>query len=521
MSATGTAHHDDASREVAAEAGGTAAARTARSPVLLLGWVAGITSAGICLSAVSVAPATEALDLSPFLRSAAAAAPSLAMAATAVAAGVAADRLGRRRLLVWACVLAAGACLAVLLVPAGPVYLAGIAAAGVAYGVMLTGTYAYLAAVAPPGGLGRAIGVWGTSSILIGTTASLAGGLLADVDWRLLFLVVPAMCAPALVLLPRLLPPMPRLRDAPVDAGGLLLLGLGLAALIAGLLAVGTDPGMPLAWALCAGAAALLAGWVLVERRSKAPSFPVALFRSRLFVAGVLSGLFVNGAYAAPVISLSDYLQYEKQGSVLLATFGLQPFYLIGALAWFVAGRQLSSGRAPRFVIALGALVAAAGFVALLPLEETSAYWVILPGSLLIGYGTNVALTGQSQVFLDAAPPEAFGAVTGSKLTVGQLGYSLGMIVTTLLLSGLTARGITHGLTAQGMSAADASATLSTLNSALLSGQPPELDDLPAVRTLTAASFTAAFRARMLVGAAAMVVTAAFVWVLMRPRPVD
>ena len=95
------------------------------------------------------------------------------------------------------------------------------------------------------------------------------------------------------------------------------------------------------------------------------------------------------------------------------------------------------------------------------------------------------------------------------------------MIVTTLLLSGLTARGITHGLTAQGMSAADASATLSTLNSALLSGQPPELDDLPAVRTLTAASFTAAFRARMLVGAAAMVVTAAFVWVLMRPRPVD
>ena len=90
-----------------------------------------------------------------------------------------------------------------LLVPSGPVYLAGIAAAGVAYGVMLTATYAYLDAVAPPGGLGRALGVWGTSSILIGTTASLAGGLLADVDWRLLFLVVPAMCAPARVLLPR------------------------------------------------------------------------------------------------------------------------------------------------------------------------------------------------------------------------------------------------------------------------------------------------------------------------------
>ena len=503
------------------EAAASAGVRSSLAAVLLLGWVAGITSAGICLSAVSLAPATEALGLSPFLRSAAAAAPSLAMAATAVAAGVAADRLGRRRLLVWACLLAVAACLAVVLVPAGPVYLAGIAASGVAYGVMLTATYAYLAAVAPARGLGRAIGLWGTSSILVGTAASLAGGLLADVDWRLLFLVVPAMCAPAFVLLPRLLPPMPRSRSGPVDVGGLLLLGFGLAALIIGLLAAGTDPSSPVTWAICAAAAALLGGWVLVERRSVAPSFPLGLFRSRLFVAGVLAGLFVNGAYAAPVISLSDYLQYEKQGSVLLATFGLQPFYLIGALAWFVAGRQLSSGRTPRFVIVLGALLAVAGFIALLPLEPTSAYWVILPGSLLIGYGTNVALTGQAQVFLDAAPPKAFGAVTGSKLTIGQLGYSVGMIITTVVLSGLTARGILDGLTAQGMSAADASATLSTINSALLSGQPPKLGDLSTVGALTDASFTAAFRTRMLVGAAAMVVTAAVVWALMRRPAAD
>ncbi len=487
--------------------------------VLLLGWVAGITSTGICLSAVALAPATRDLDLSPLLRSAAAAAPSLAMAATAVAAGVAADRLGRRRVLLWSCVLAAGACLAVVLVPATPVYLAGVAAAGVAYGVMLTGTYAYLAAVAPPGSLGRAIGLWGTSSILVGTAASLAGGMLADVNWRLLFLVVPAMCAPAMVLLPRLLPPMPRVGRGPVDLCGLALLALGLAALITGLIAVGADPGAPLAWALIAGAAVLLAAWALVERRRRDPAFPVRLFRSRAFVAGALACLFVNGAYAAPIISLSDYLQYEKRGSVFLATFGLQPFYLIGAVAWFVAGRQLSSGRTPRAVIVLGALVAAVGFVALLPLEPSSAYWVILPGSLLIGYGTNVALTGQAQLFMDAAPPEAFGAVTSSKLTIGQLGYSIGMILTTLLLSGLTARGIEHGLTGQGMSAADASTTLSALNSSLLSGQPPQVDDLPQVVRISEAAFTAAFRARMLVGASAMVCTAVLVWALMRRRP--
>jgi len=468
---------------------------------------------------VSIATAAESLGLSPFLRSAAAATPSLAIASTAVAVGVAADRLGRRALLTWSCVLAAAACLAVALVPVTAVYLVGITLAGVAYGVMLTGTYAYLSAVAPPERLGRAIGLWGTSSILIGTAASLAGGLLADAGWRWLFVVVPVLCVPAAALTPRLLPRMPRIRKGPVDVWGLALLGLGLAVLITGLLAVATAPGSLVAWGLLAGAVLLLAAWLLVERRRTDPAFPVQLFRSRLFLAGVLTGLFVNGAYAAPVISLSDYLQYEKQGSVFLATFGLQPFYLIGAVAWFVAGRQLSGGRSPRLVITLGALVSAAGFVALLPLQQSSAYWLILPGSLLIGYGTNVALTGQAQVFIDAAPPEAYGAVTSSKLSVGQLGYSIGMVVTTLLLGRLTASGVVQGLAAEGVSSQAAYAELSALNASLLSGQPPAVDDLSAVARVAAGAFDAAFDARMLVGAVVMLATAALTWVLMRERP--
>ena len=44
------------------------------------------------------------------------------------------------------------------------------------------------------------------------------------------------------------------------------------------------------------------------------------LFGSRPFIAAVLVGIFVNGAYAAPVLSLSDYLQYVRQDSVLVAT---------------------------------------------------------------------------------------------------------------------------------------------------------------------------------------------------------
>ena len=202
-------------------------------------------STGVCLSAVSLPSATADLGLSSFVRSASAASTSLAIAATAVAAGVAADRLGRRRVLQWSYLLAAAACLAIVLIPSGAVYLAGNFLAGVAYGVMLTATYALVKVVAPPAGLGKALGLWGMYSIVFATAGSLAGGVLADVDWRWLFLVVPAMCALSALLTPRLLPRTPRIGSGPVDVPGLALIGLGLAAVISGLLAVASAPGEP------------------------------------------------------------------------------------------------------------------------------------------------------------------------------------------------------------------------------------------------------------------------------------
>ena len=275
---------------------GAKAACSGHLAVMLLGWVAANMSTGICLSAVSLVPATTDLGLSPLMRSACASAASLAIAATAVAAGVAADRLGRRRVLMWSYALAGVANLAIVLVPSGALYLAGTILAGVAYAVMLTATYAFVKVVAPRGSLGRALGLWGMYSIVFATAASLAGGLLAGVDWRWLFLVVPAMCALSALLTPRLIPRMPRVGSGPVDLWGLVLIGFGLVILISGLLAVATDTGSLLAWALVAGGGLVLAVWVMLELRRHAPAFPVRLFRSRPFVAAVLVGIFVNGA---------------------------------------------------------------------------------------------------------------------------------------------------------------------------------------------------------------------------------
>ena len=120
------------------------------------------------------------------------------LAATAVAAGVAANRFGRRRILMWYFVLTAAADLAVFLVPDRPssTSLGLTVLPGVGFGAMITGSYAYVKAVAP----GRSLGPrgWACSGMFTdhrhAPSRASGGGPLAVVDWRWAFLIVPGMC---------------------------------------------------------------------------------------------------------------------------------------------------------------------------------------------------------------------------------------------------------------------------------------------------------------------------------------
>jgi MFS family permease len=137
------------------------------SAILLLSIVSAITKTGMSLSTPSLVEATKSLHLSAFMYSASASATSLAMAATAMAAGVVADRLGRHRVLMGSFVIAGGANLAICLFPTGPVYLGGLTLAGVGYSIMVTSSFAYVRAVAPGRSLGWGLGLFGLFSTLM------------------------------------------------------------------------------------------------------------------------------------------------------------------------------------------------------------------------------------------------------------------------------------------------------------------------------------------------------------------
>ena len=486
--------------------------------IMLLGWVGAIKATGATLATVSLVEAGKDLDLSPFMRGACASAISLAIAATAVAAGVAADRLGRRRVLMGSYAIAGVANLAVFLFPSGVVYLGGLIVAGLGYGAMITGSYAYVKAVAPDRSLGLGLGLFALFTTVVTTVSTVAGGAFATVDWRWLFLIVPAMCLVSAVLTPRLLPQMPREGSGPVDLGGLVLLGAGVALFVFGVSLVTAHPPDRTGWLSMTAGALSLAAWVLVELRGKAPAFPVRIFRSRRFLAAVVVGLAGPVATAGMAMSVNDAVQYLHRGSAFAATLAVEPFYIAGGVGGLLAGRLLSKGVPERTVMTAGPLVAAAGFAILVPMHRGFPPWAFLPGLVLAGLGLFASVTAQAQVIVRAVPGRDYGAVTSSKTTIGQLGSALGMVFTMLALKVVFGVDVARDLRAEGYTQADAAAAFAAVDNARTTGAEPALQSLSHATAHAADAFTTAVDAVMLLSVGVMVAAAAGAWLLLRER---
>ena len=515
MSARAAGGAQAAAGQAPAEA---ASAVTGAKAIMLLGLIAAIKATGASLATVSLVDVTQALHLSGGMRSAAASAVSLAIAATAVAAGVAADRLGRRRVLMGSFVLAGLANLAVFAVPSGAVYVGGLLVAGLGYGAMVTGSYAYVKAVAPGRGLGMGLGLFGLFTSIVTLVTSLAGGALTYVDWRWLFLIVPVMCAIGFVLTPRLLPPMPKVGSGPVDLAGLALLGGGMVLVISGVSRVTAHPPDRTGWLFILGGAAAFALWVVVELKGRSPAFPVRIFASRRFLAAVVVGLAGPIVTAAVALTLSDAVQYVRQGSAFAATLVLEPFYISGAIGGVIAGRLLSNGMTERRVMIASSLLAAAGFVSFTPLDRGSPAVLFLPGIVIAGAGIFAGQTAQAQLIVNAVTGDAYGAVTSSKTSIGQLGSAVGMVVTMLVLKVFLGLDLYRDLKAEGVTEADVQATRTMLESTAAAGGRVDPHDFPHAVGHVAASLSTALHGVMLTAAAVMVATAALVWWLTRER---
>jgi EmrB/QacA subfamily drug resistance transporter len=359
--------------------------------------------------------------------------------------GRAADLLGSRKVFVAGLALFGAMSLLAGLATSPGMLIAARAVQGLG-GALLSPAALSILTVTFPRGRERniAMGVWGGLAGLGGTLGVVAGGLLVDsLDWRWVFFVN----VPVVVVIVAITPVFVR-RVAAARAGAGAFDAAGAALGTTGLLALvyGVVRAEPAGWSspevigFLAGGAVLLAAFLRVEARAKAPLVPLRLFRSRaLSTAGI--ALALNGAGFLSMFFLTSlYLQQVRGDSALAA--GVQFLPMGGAaIAAAVVSTPLIQRFGTRTVQLGGAALSLAGLALLMTAGAHGSYASgLLPGLILFGTGIiGLGVPAQIAAVVDVEHHEA-GAASGVVTAFYQVGGALGLaVVTTLSLSRTTA----------------------------------------------------------------------------------
>ena len=173
--------------------------------------------------------------------------------------------------------------------------IAARALMGIGGAAVLPQTLSIITNVFEPHERGRAIGIWaGFSGVAVAIGPITGGFLLAHFWWGSVFLINVPVVAVGIVLVLLIVPESKDPKPGRVDPLGVLLSVAGLVALVYGIIRGGQDNawGSPLVLAPILGGIALLAAFVLLERRASHPSFDITLFRNpQLTAATVAIGL--------------------------------------------------------------------------------------------------------------------------------------------------------------------------------------------------------------------------------------
>ena len=341
---------------------------------------------------------------------------------------------------------------------------------GVGGALLMANSMAILTDAFPVGQRGMALGINQVAALAGSFMGLLIGGLLADTNWRLVFLVsVPFGIFGTVWGYHKLREVGQRGTRGRIDWAGNLTFGVGLIAVLVGI-TYGIQPygghtmgwTSPLVLALLLGGAALLALFLVVERRSADPLFHLDLFRIRAFSAGNLAGLLASISRGGLQFMLIIWLQgiwlplhgYSFASTPLWAGIYMVPLTLGFLVAGPVSG-WLSDRYDARPFATGGMLLTAASFAALMLLPIDFPYLVFAALLLLNSIGSGLFAAPNTAGIMNSVPARQRGAASGMRATFQNAGFVLSIgLFFSLMIAGLAARlpaTLYTGLTANGV----------------------------------------------------------------------
>ncbi len=345
---------------------------------------------------------------------------------------------------------------------------------GVGAAFLLANAAAIITDAFPANQRGTALGInniVAVSGLFVGLVL---GGLLAPIDWRLVFLISVPVGLFGTVWAYLKLEERSKPRPAPVDWWGNITFALGLI-LIMVAVTYGIRPyrGSPTGWGsprvialLCAGVVSLLA-FALIEARVSNPMFRLALFRIRAFTFGTASTFLSAISRGGLMFMLIIWLQgiwLPLHGVDFVDTPLQAGLYMLPlTLGMLIAGPTsglLSDRYGARGFATGGMLGAALSFALLIALPIDFSYPPFAAILFLAGASMGLFASPNRAAVMNSLPPQDRGAGGGMNQTFQNSAQVLSIgIFFTLMILGLASslpHAMSSGLQAHGVSAAAA-----------------------------------------------------------------
>lgn len=484
--------------------------------VPFLGVLGAIQGSAPNINSTALVSVTKALGLSGGATAFAASAQTIAIAATVITTGLMADRLGRRKVLLGALLVGAAGSALSGLAPVSEIYFLGQFITGVGMGAVYGSAFGFIAAVAKPGKLPAALGVFGATAGAATVVLTFAAGTLIGVNWRLGYLLLAVMSVLGFFLLPLILPGVPRISGKSLDLLGQILLALGIIGFLYGVSQLGVSLTAPGTLVPIIAGAILMAIFFIYESKAKAAFYPVHLFRSPIFLAAVFAGFIYNFGTAVIFLQTTNLWQYVTEVPTKDIAFWQIPITGAGVVSALIVGRLMTKKLTNRGAILSGSLITIAGLIALALASEQKSFIAFLPGTLLAGAGVIIVSIPFGNLIIKEAPPAQYGPVTSSRTTIGQFFYSIGLALATVMVNRMTIGGVTQKLSDAGVQSDQIGTAVTSINQFVRTGDDPTTQLGKQALADAASSYGGAFSTIMLVTAALILVAALAATVLLR-----
>jgi MFS family permease len=356
--------------------------------------------------------------------------------------------------------------------PSGALWLIGWRVVQAVGGSMLmANSPAILTDAFPPEQRGTAMGINQVAGISGSFFGLILGGVLAAVDWRLVFLVSVPIGIGGTIWSYVSLREVGVRTKARIDWLGNITFAVGLVGLLAGI-TYGIQPygGHVMGWTSplvltgLIGGVTLLGLFCVVELKVSQPMFDLHLLRIRAFAAGNAATLLASIARGGLQFMLILWLQgiwlvlhgYNYADTPLWSGIYLLPL-TFGFIASGPASGWLSDKHGARAFASGGLLLSAAAFGGLLLVPTNFHYLIFGLLIFLAGAGMGLFSAPNAAAIMNSVPRQQRGVASGMLATFQNSGFVLSIgVFFSLMIAGLASTlptTLTHGLISQGVPA--------------------------------------------------------------------